>query len=40
MFMPDKYPEFGQCVHKIALHPALVIIDGPIPRVAGKQDPT
>lgn len=21
MFMPDKYPEFGQCVHKIALHP-------------------
>jgi serine/threonine protein kinase len=22
MFMPDKYPEFGQCVHKIALHPA------------------
>ncbi len=20
-FMPDKYPEFGQCVHKIALHP-------------------
>src|SRR2546426_4925890 len=22
MFMPEKYPEFGQCVHKIALHPA------------------
>jgi serine/threonine protein kinase len=22
MFMPDRYPEFGQCVHKIALHPA------------------
>ena len=22
MFTPDKYPEFGQCVHKIALHPA------------------
>jgi len=22
MFMPDKYPEFGQCVHKIALHPS------------------
>lgn len=21
-FLPDKYPEFGQCVHKIALHPA------------------
>ncbi len=21
-FMPDRYPEFGQCVHKIALHPA------------------
>jgi serine/threonine protein kinase len=21
-FMPNKYPEFGQCVHKIALHPA------------------
>jgi serine/threonine protein kinase len=21
MFMPDKNPEFGQCVHKIALHP-------------------
>jgi photosystem II stability/assembly factor-like uncharacterized protein len=21
MFMPDKYPEFGQCVHKITLHP-------------------
>jgi photosystem II stability/assembly factor-like uncharacterized protein len=20
-FMPEKYPEFGQCVHKIALHP-------------------
>lgn len=20
-FMPDKYPEFGQCVHKIARHP-------------------
>jgi hypothetical protein len=20
-FMPDKYPEFGQCVHKIAIHP-------------------
>ena len=22
MFMPGKYPEFGQCVHKIAMHPA------------------
>jgi len=22
MFMPDKYPEFGQCVHKITLHPS------------------
>lgn len=22
LFMPEKYPEFGQCVHKIALHPA------------------
>jgi serine/threonine protein kinase len=22
MFLPDKYPEFGQCVHKIAIHPA------------------
>lgn len=21
MFLPDKYPEFGQCVHKIVLHP-------------------
>ena len=21
-FAPDKYPEFGQCVHKFALHPA------------------
>jgi serine/threonine protein kinase/photosystem II stability/assembly factor-like uncharacterized protein len=21
VFLPDKYPEFGQCVHKIALHP-------------------
>jgi photosystem II stability/assembly factor-like uncharacterized protein len=21
-FLPDKYPEFGQCVHKIALHPS------------------
>jgi hypothetical protein len=21
LFMPDKYPEFGQCVHKITLHP-------------------
>jgi serine/threonine protein kinase len=21
MFLPDKYPEFGQCVHKIAVHP-------------------
>lgn len=21
MFMPDKYPEFGQCVHKIVMHP-------------------
>jgi serine/threonine protein kinase len=21
-FMPDKFPEFGQCVHKIAMHPA------------------
>jgi serine/threonine protein kinase len=22
MFMPDRYPEFGQCVHKIVAHPA------------------
>src|SRR5437867_4639131 len=22
MFMPCKYPEFGQCVHKIAMHPS------------------
>ena len=22
MFMPDKSPEFGQCVHKIAMHPS------------------
>ena len=22
IFMPDKYPEFGQCVHKIAMHPS------------------
>src|SRR5205085_10188201 len=21
-FTPDKYPEFGQCVHKFALHPS------------------
>jgi hypothetical protein len=21
-FMPSKYPEFGQCVHKIVMHPA------------------
>jgi serine/threonine protein kinase/photosystem II stability/assembly factor-like uncharacterized protein len=21
-FMPNKYPEFGQCVHKIVMHPA------------------
>ena len=21
-FMPERYPEFGQCVHKIAMHPA------------------
>ncbi len=21
MFLPNKYPEFGQCVHKIAMHP-------------------
>jgi Sortilin, neurotensin receptor 3, len=21
VFLPDKYPEFGQCVHKIVLHP-------------------
>lgn len=21
-FMPNKYPEFGQCVHKVAMHPA------------------
>jgi photosystem II stability/assembly factor-like uncharacterized protein len=21
-FLPDKYPEFGQCVHKVALHPS------------------
>jgi hypothetical protein len=21
-FMPEKYPEWGQCVHKLALHPA------------------
>jgi serine/threonine protein kinase len=24
MFMPDKYPEFGQCVHKIAMHPRVL----------------
>ncbi len=22
VFKPDKYPEFGQCVHKIAMHPS------------------
>jgi len=22
MFLPNKFPEFGQCVHKIAMHPA------------------
>jgi serine/threonine protein kinase len=22
MFMPNRYPEFGQCVHKIAMHPS------------------
>jgi hypothetical protein len=22
-FMPDIYPEFGQCVHKIAMHPSV-----------------
>ena len=22
LFMPEKYPEFGQCVHKIAMHPS------------------
>jgi photosystem II stability/assembly factor-like uncharacterized protein len=22
VFQPEKYPEFGQCVHKIAMHPA------------------
>jgi serine/threonine protein kinase len=22
VFLPDKYPEFGQCVHKVAMHPA------------------
>src|SRR5207244_4215965 len=21
-FLPDKYPEFGQCVHKVVCHPA------------------
>jgi photosystem II stability/assembly factor-like uncharacterized protein len=21
-FMPDKYPEFGQCVHKVVMHPS------------------
>ncbi len=21
-FLPDKYPEFGQCVHKVVLHPS------------------
>jgi hypothetical protein len=21
-FMPDRFPEYGQCVHKIAMHPA------------------
>jgi hypothetical protein len=21
-FMPDKFPEFGQCVHKMAMHPS------------------
>lgn len=22
MFMPEEYPEFGQCVHKVAFHPS------------------
>ncbi len=22
MFLPNKYPEFGQCVHKVAMHPS------------------
>jgi serine/threonine protein kinase len=22
LFLPEKYPEFGQCVHKIAMHPS------------------
>src|SRR5262249_21187116 len=22
VFMPERYPEFGQCVHKMAMHPA------------------
>src|SRR5262249_19197891 len=22
MFMPEKYPEFGQCVHKMVMHPS------------------
>jgi Protein kinase domain len=22
VYMPDRYPEFGQCVHKIAMHPS------------------
>ena len=22
VYMPDKYPEFGQCVHKIVMHPS------------------
>ncbi|MFZ0731344.1 MAG: hypothetical protein WAM79_03360 [Candidatus Sulfotelmatobacter sp.] len=22
VFMPDRFPEFGQCVHKIAMHPS------------------
>jgi photosystem II stability/assembly factor-like uncharacterized protein len=22
MFIPDRYPEFGQCVHKLVMHPA------------------
>jgi hypothetical protein len=21
-FMPNKFPEFGQCVHKMAMHPS------------------
>ena len=31
-FMPDKYPEFGQCVHKMTMHPST-------PNVLYQQNP-